>query len=332
MQNEGNCLLEEYVGKILGLTLYKKGSGSDLVKGLPIYLKGAFDFSLIEIEGQDFLLLTPSTEVDLTTMRTVKFANQISMQTGKLTLLQFKSMDNIRRRTLIGHRENFVVPGKQIYIPSLRMQLNERGKIQQLVVKRILTPSSQCLLLYHLQNKSLEGIPLKDIVEKLRYSKKTISIVTAELQHLSICEVEQVNKRSKVLLFNKNGRDLWDSVLPLMSSPVHKVLYIEKKHLPENLPLYTSYNMALAHYTFMADTSLASYAVDRKVFSEYQDKLQAFLHPEEGNVRLEVWKYNPALLTAEKFVDKLSLMLCYKDTDDERIRKELTKMINNIIW
>lgn len=332
MQKEGNRIVEEYVEKTIGLRFRHKGIANELVKALPQYLKGTFDFSLVEIEGQEFLLLTLSAEVDLPTSQVIKFANQISKQTGMLTLIQFKSMDNIRRRTLINNRANFIVPDKQIYIPALRMYLNESGSIQNLAIKENLSPSAQFLLLFHLQKTSLEGLPFKDVAELLNYSKKTISVVVMELQRLSICEVEQTNERNKVLRFHKKGRELWDSVLTLMTSPVQKVWYIEKKYLPQKMPLYASYDTALAHYTFMAETSLASFAIDKKNFSEYQEELQESLHPEEGNVRLEVWKYNPALLADGKFTDKLSLALCYMDSDDERVNKEINEMIDKMVW
>lgn len=332
MQKEGNSLIEEYVEKTIGLRFRHKGDANELVKALPQYLKGAFDFSLIEIEKQELLLLVLSAEVDLSTSQIIKFANQISKQTGRLTLIQFKSMDNIRRRTLINNRANFIVPDKQIYIPALWMYLNESGSIQNLAVKENLSPSAQLLLLFHLQKTSLEGLPFKDVAELLNYSKKTISVVVMELQKLSICEVEQTNERNKILRFNKKGRKLWDSVLKLMTSPVLKVWYIEKEDLPPKMPLYVSYNTALAHNTFMADTSLLSFAIDKKTFSKHQGVLQEFLHPEEGTVRLEVWKYNPASLANGKYIDKLSLALCYKDSDDERINKEINEMIDKIVW
>ena len=324
--------MEKYICKTIGLNFQMKGLTNGLVKDLPQYLKGAFDFSLVEIDGEDFLLLIPSAEVDLSTSRIVKFANQINRQTGKPTLIQFRAVDNIRRRTLISHRENFVVPDKQIYIPSLRMYLNEGGSIQHLVGKETFSPSTQLLLLYHLQKKSLERLPFKEVAETLNYSKKTISVVVAELQRLSVCEVEQVNERSKILHFNKRGRELWDSVSSFMSSPVLKVRYIEKTHLPANLPLYASYDTALAHYTFMANSSLSSFAIDKNTVSEHKEELQSFLHPGEGDIRLEIWKYNPALLADKRFVDRLSLALCYHDTDDERVKKEITGMIDKTIW
>ena len=332
MQKKGNYLVGEYISKTIGLSFRDKRSANELVKSLPLYLKGAFNFRLIEIEGEDFLLTTPSVEVNLTTSRVVKFANQISKQTGKPTLILFRSMNNIRRRTLISYKANFVVPDKQIYIPSLRMYLNESGSIQHFATKENFSPSAQFLLLYHLQKTSLEGLPFKDVAEVLSYSKKTISLVATELQKLSVCEVEQIDERSKVLRFKKTGRELWDSVSLLMTSPVQKVWYIEKNHLPVNMSLYASYDTALAHYTFIADSSLISFAIDKKIFSELQEELQEFLHPEEGNVRLEIWKYNPALLVDKQFIDRLSLALCYKDTDDERVRKEITEMIDKIVW
>jgi DNA-binding MarR family transcriptional regulator len=321
-------MVEEYINKTIGLACKRKGPANDLIKNLPQFLKGTFNFSLLEIDGQDFLLLKLLSEINIPVSQVVKFSKQIRKQTGLPTLIRFNTLDSARRRTLISNRENFIIPDKQRYIPFLRMYLNESGSIQQISDKESLSPSAQLFLLYHLQKQPLGGLPFKDIADILGYSKKTISIVVAELQRLSVCEVEQVNERNKILRFNKHGRELWDSVSPLMTCPVQKVWYIEKKHLPANLPLYASYDTALAHYTFIADSSPSSLAIDRKVFSEYQEKLQDFLHPEEGDVRLEIWKYNPAPLANERFIDKLSLMLCYKDMDDERVRKEITGMIN----
>jgi hypothetical protein len=63
----------------------------------------------------------------------------------------------------------------------------------------------------------------------------------------------------------------------------------------------------------MTGSSQTSLAIDRKLFSEYQEKTQEFLHPEEGDVRLEVWKYNPALPANSQFIDRLSLALYYKN-------------------
>ena len=330
MQKEGNYMIKDYVNKTIGLSCNTKGSANEWTKNLPQYLKGTFDFSLLEIDGQKFLLLKSMNEVNLPISQVVKFSKQVRKQTGLQTLIQFKTLDSVRRRTLISNKENFIVPDKQIYIPFFRMYLNENKSIQPITDKEKLSPAAQLLLLYHLQKQSLEEMPFKDIALILKYSKKTISLVIAELQNFNICHVKVTDDRNKVLYFQAKKRALWDMVSPLMDSPVQKVWYIPKENIPAEMQLFGTYDTALAHYTFIADFSQVSYAVDKRIFIEYQEKIQEFLHPEEGNIRLEIWKYNPAILTNENFVDCLSLVLCYKDIDDERVNMEIKKMIDKI--
>jgi len=334
MQKQGNCQLEQYLFKNMGLTFKQQIFDENLQRGLPQYLKGVFDFSLAEIEQQEFLLLSPSAQIEMTTAQIIKFANQIANQTGKQTIILLNSIDNIKRRAFITNKSNFIVINKQIYIPSLCLYLTERGSNQQLPTKQNLSPSAQLLLLYHLQKQSLENTPFKDIAKLLNYSKKTVSIVASELQSFSICEIIRLDNRNKTLRFNANGRCLWDVVAPLMFSPIHKVWYIQKYNIPSGLPLYISHDAALSRYTFITDPSYTSYAIDKKIFSQYQHQkhLQPFLHPQEGDVRFEIWKYDPAPLANEELIDKLSLALCYRETDDERIIKELETMINKTQW
>ena len=47
---------------------------------------------------------------------------------------------------------------------------------------------------------------------------------------------------------------------------------------------------------------------------------------------IEVWKYDPALLSETGVVDKLSLYLLLKDYEDERVQIELDNMIKDIAW
>ena len=51
-----------------------------------------------------------------------------------------------------------------------------------------------------------------------------------------------------------------------------------------------------------------------------------------GESGVEVWKYNPRLLTETGTVDRLSLYLLLKDYDDERVQIELENMMNEILW
>ncbi len=50
-----------------------------------------------------------------------------------------------------------------------------------------------------------------------------------------------------------------------------------------------------------------------------------------GNNIVEIWKYSPHLLSNTNTVDKLSLYLSLKETEDERVQIELDNLLN-ALW
>ena len=51
-----------------------------------------------------------------------------------------------------------------------------------------------------------------------------------------------------------------------------------------------------------------------------------------GTYRIEIWRYDPKLLTHSEVVDKLSLYLSLVNHEDERVQIELDKLIADIQW
>ena len=47
---------------------------------------------------------------------------------------------------------------------------------------------------------------------------------------------------------------------------------------------------------------------------------------------VEIWRYDPSLLAINGVVDPLSLYLCMRTSDDERIRIELKNLMGSIEW
>jgi hypothetical protein len=91
-----------------------------------------------------------------------------------------------------------------------------------------------------------------------------------------------------------------------------------------------TYDKALAEYTFMADGAGEAYAVYKNDDAIKRLKNSGAFNTVEGRYRIELWKYNPALLAKGGMVDGLSLALCYKDTDDERVIGELNDLVKKI--
>jgi hypothetical protein len=56
------------------------------------------------------------------------------------------------------------------------------------------------------------------------------------------------------------------------------------------------------------------------------------MNKEYGDIKVEVWKYSPALLSEDEWADRLSLYLCMKDSEDERIQMECDTLIEEMEW
>lgn len=85
---------------------------------------------------------------------------------------------------------------------------------------------------------------------------------------------------------------------------------------------------ALASYTMLNEESRQCWAVTKKEL-----KILAVATDKQfGENEIQVWKYNPKMLSTEGVVDKLSLYLSLKDNEDERIQIELERLINEMSW
>lgn len=103
------------------------------------------------------------------------------------------------------------------------------------------------------------------------------------------------------------------------------------KELPENIPFLVSGVKALAEISMIAARkSDAGIAIDSKFFKEIKPELQISYQDylDFGGYIIEVWNYDPFLLSEQKWVDELSLLLELKDDIDERIQNCLDDIRN----
>ena len=206
------------------------------------------------------------------------------------------------------------------------ISLKENGRQQ--TFPELITPSAQLLLLYHLQVEHLEKFTFKDIAKKLGYTPKTITKIAAELKAKKLCEVE--GTKEKRFMFEVGRKQLWQLVEPQMQSPIAKSYYTNKKN---DADFCQSGDAALSHYTFLSDTEKMDYAIYKTEFEELKGKKYwAYLDETEGDVRIEIWKYNPRLLSSNGYIDSLSLYLCYKNDGNERIEAEIKELIDKKVW
>lgn len=109
-----------------------------------------------------------------------------------------------------------------------------------------------------------------------------------------------------------------------MSSPIERILFTDTK--PEGSLM--SGETALVHYTMLAEPATPIVAVDKTTAKENA----TLMNREYGGIKVEVWKYSPALLSEDEWADRLSLYLSMKDSEDERIQMECDTLIEEMKW
>ena len=316
----------EYLQAVLGIECEMAGEDGPGVK-LPYYLKAGNLFAECHIDTQRCLLMAVGEMPDGTTL--VKRAGETGRLTGLQVVLVLENIDTVRRRTLIAGRTCFVVPGKQAYLPFMGALLTERGLDRATAAERqTFSPAAQVLLLAHLQRESLEGRIISEIAKRFPYSVKTVSAAAKELEQAGVCAIDGDNGGKYLHFIGKE--EIWDKAYPWLTSPVQEVLFCDSvEQIPQTLRFVT-YDKALAEYTFMADFSGEAFAVFKNDDTVKRLKNSGTFNTVEGKYRIELWKYNPALLAGDGMVDALSLALCYKNCDDERVAGELNQLVKKI--
>ena len=166
---------------------------------------------------------------------------------------------------------------------------------------KTLTISSQVLLLYHLQKKSLAGIPFKEIAELIGYSAKTVTLAVMELCNFGIARVESVG-HNKVLQFYKRGAELYNQVDKMLQSPVIS-------------SGYTDYDVTKLGLTNVCGTLIYRNDTDSNEYWDYgmtsqkarELGIKVYATPREYSV--SVWRYDPALMATNGKADALSILL-----------------------
>ncbi|MBP6978138.1 MAG: hypothetical protein PHD61_07795 [Bacteroidales bacterium] len=320
--------LVHYISDVLGIHCNVVPIPDNELERLPLFMKHEYDFMKGDISGHEILFIKPKKGVEITAVKLRKHLDIASKALKKTSVYVIESLEGYNRKRLINKKVPFVVPGKQMYMPDLLIDLKDFAVVRK-QKPETMTPAAQLLLLYHLQVEQLEGMNMKSIARKLGYGAMTITRVANYLKTENICKIE--GTKEKYLLFDKTRQALWKEVEPHMFNPVKKTVYVSGK--PSLNEVYRSNINALSYYTLIADENKDYYAITDKSFKQF---INTGLIKDYGNldgeVCLEIWKYDPGKLSNNNYVDRLSLYLIFREDQNERIQIVLDQMMEEILW
>lgn len=320
--------IADYLNKTLGLRVAVRPWAAG--NRLPIFLKQAYEFYVLEILGRECLAIVErgSDEVSPATIRkhtehlVAKFPGDVIYVRERVAAYQ--------RKRLIEQRVPFIVPGNQLYLPSFGIDLREfYRKLHE--TPEAFSPAAQLVLLYLLLRAPAGPHTPNELAKRLGYSKMSMSRVLQELENRPFARTETVG-RNRRLVIADDRHQVWEDALPFLRNPATKRCYVNRPSIP--IGGVTAGLSALARYSMLSAASQKTVAMTaarwRAIRAQYDLELASPSDTE--TVAVEVWSYNPLTLAEDGFVDRLSLFLSLRETSDERIEAALAEMMETLAW
>jgi hypothetical protein len=286
---------------------------------LPPFLTQRYDLIEGEILGRPCLLMLGNNIQDDTPATIAKHRDLIRRQaSGRAVILVTDRVSNHNRHRLIGQHVPFIVPGNQLFVPELAVDLREHFRSERDAPADGLAPTAQLLVLAALMGRIAPETTATELASLFHYSAMSMGRAITELEAFELAQTESAG-RFRHVRFTLPRDTLWIRALPLLRSPVRKRRRVRRP--PDGLDLPLAGETALAERTNLSDPRLETRAVAASAWKHIAASYDLGRPPswDEPVIDLETWAYDPLLLGDSGMVDALSLWLSLPNGADDRV-------------
>jgi len=295
---------------------------------LPHFLKERYAFARATMLKTPCLLVIDSNHTEESPAVLRKHLDLIrTKQEGEVIYVR-RQVTAYNRKRLIEQKVPFVVPGNQMYLPMLGVDLREHFRRTRSALPAF-SPATQAVVIYALLNDVQEELIPLEMARQLRYTPMTMTRAFDELETANL-GVATVRGRERYLRFPDTRKETWAKAQPFLRSPVIKRLFVRQGAPVAGIHAGLT---ALAHYSMLSPPAYATMAMSREQWKKYHDRHKTVQVPaaDPDSLEIQVWSYPPSLF-AEKDVDPLSLYLSLKDDADERTQGSLDETMRKFGW
>jgi hypothetical protein len=331
--------LRNYIKEVLGIDLSYEPIPPTALNSLPLYIRDSYKLYNIIFYHTHFALAEIHDEDAFSNLQIENHLAVIKKVLNKKAVLLSKNLSAINRKRLIEKGISFIVPGKQLFMPDLLLDLRETfSNRRENEHRNKLLPSAQFILLYHLLHRyiktPIKDLSFKELAKTFGYTPMAITNAAENLRYHELCTIKGI--KEKYIYFDRERIELWNIAKPFLINPVLKRVYVDKR---PSIFMLQSNASALPEYSDINPGSQSYYAIEKNVFYKLQETgTLVNLNDYQGLYCLEVWKYDPVKLVedsdpeGENVVDPLSLYLSMKDIHDERIEMALAQIEDKNVW
>ncbi len=317
---------EKYFKKTLSLSAPLRGWPN--VQRLPIYLRQRYDFAKTTILSRDCLVIEDTDSTGQTPATIKKDIENLKKYWDGEVIYLNSGLSSYNRDRLINLKVPFVVPGRQMYLPTFAIDLREHFSSQS-KVRAIFSPATHALILRVIYSRKLDGITPSETALDLGFSAMTMTRCFNELEQVNIGN-QVVGRRQRLWVAGGDGKLLWEQALPYLRSPVKVPMYLSDVKNKNGVLAGLS---ALTHYSSLSEPRNLALAIDRSQISTiFTNKSQIRPSLEPDLTEIQVWFYSPTLFSKKSVADRLSVFLSLKDDPDERVQSALAEMMEGMKW
>jgi len=297
---------------------------------LPLFLREQFEFAEVELFGHRMLLAVERRPPDeLSASEYARNAAMLRQGLGQDVVLVMAKLPSYVRNRLVREGVPFIVPGAQMFLPMVMIDLRERFSKALSRISDKLSPVSQLVVIYQILREPVAHIPLAQLGKRLAYSPQAVSFAQEELRNSNLCDVRRAGKMV-FLEFRLGGKALWEKAEALMASPVRRTQWVRWGQ--PRARAVVSGTTALSRVSMLAEDAVPTYGMrDRELVAAFEKgELLGCDGSDDADARMESWKYDPWVLAENGVADPCSLYLSLRRSGDERVQKEIGFLIERL--
>ena len=243
------------------------------------------------------------------------------------------ALASYERKRLVEQKVPFIVPGNQLYLPDLGVDLREFFRRPAPPRDSKLSPATQATLITALlQSPWQSEWQPASIVSGLGYTPMTLSRVVRELVATGIAALEREG-RTRRLRMDRPAAATWELAKPLLRSPVKRRVWALPTTGVRPPGIRLAGMSALAGLSMLADPRWSTYALSPSQWKDMtRTGVEALPGQMPGAYEWQIWHYSPALVPDSETVDPLSLTLSLQDETDERVQLALDELRGRFPW
>jgi DNA-binding MarR family transcriptional regulator len=324
-------LLQEYLDNTLGIIVRPSpwaGAGK-----LPYFLQDAFEVRELTLLGHLILLAIDrqAHRPALAQLRTQ--LDRLRSLAGLPVVYVVRALASYERRHLIEQKVPFVVPGNQLYLPDLGIDLRQYFRQRSQRPETALSPATQAVLITHLlRNPAQDLWQPAEVAAELGYTAMTLSRVVKELTATGIATLHAAG-RKRQLRITASPAETWEHAKPLLCSPVKRSVWVQPVAGLQPPHVRWAGQSALARHSLLAEPHWPVYALSPVQWKAAKSNgAVALVEPLHGSCEYQLWKYSSTLVPDSATVDLLSLTLSLQDETDERVQLAISQLEEQLPW